>query len=289
MTSRSLMASVQTAQQSRLDSSESEDDVDALEAMAAVAQSEVSDEKAVSLLEQLRKEPKNDEETASKFGVYEQYLAIVEKSREECAKFHKLCRTELKDHPGVVQRMSKAMKSIDSDSNRSINWDNLGGRWFVYDMTRQSDRNNTFIGKVFTGLKRDLEMIQDNDMDCPICLENLTTVPSGVRVLHCCHKLCGECYDHWKAACRGGRVICPLCRQQDFQAAVVTRVPTMVQNYLHTMHSDSEESDSGDEEEPGVDARASAAVSASASASASSSSSSSASSSSTSSSSSTTS
>ena len=52
----------------------------------------------------------------------------------------------------------------------------LGGRWFVYDMTTQSDRNNTFIGRIFNGLKRDLEMIQDNDMDCPICLENLTTV-----------------------------------------------------------------------------------------------------------------
>ena len=240
----SAMSNVQSIQAARLSESESEDDILDMDMQSATIAASVVETKAEKLLQQLKKEPDNDEERAEKFKVYEQYLGIVTKSRDECVKFHRACVVDLKEYPNVIAKMAKAMKSIDSDSNISINWDMLGGRWFVFDMTRKSDQNNTFIGRVFNALKRDLDMIQDNDMDCPICLENLTTCPSGVRVLHCCHKLCGECYDNWKAACQGGRVICPLCRQQDFHAAVVTRTPMMVQNYLHEMHSASEESES---------------------------------------------
>ncbi len=88
------------------------------------------------------------------------YLGVVSQSRDECLKFHGVCAESLKEHQGVVQKMARSIRSIDSDGNVSINWDALGGRWFVYDMTMQSDRNNAFIGRVFAGLKRDLEMIQ---------------------------------------------------------------------------------------------------------------------------------
>ena len=238
-------------QAAHLSASESEDDIDMMEQQAAVEAASVSEAQATSLMDELRVEPANDEERADKFKIYEQYLGVVTKAREECMNFHRAAAQDLKEHASILAKMEGSIKSIDSEGNTAINWDALGNRWFVYDMTAQSDRNNTFIGRIFNGLKRDLEMIQDNDMDCPICLMNLTTVPSGIRVLHCCHKLCGECYDNWKMACQGGRVICPLCRQEDFQAAVVTRTPLMVQQYLHDMASESEDSEGDDEDDGG--------------------------------------
>jgi len=241
------MQMLQHVQASHLSDSESEDDIERMDAEGESAAAAVNDNQMNKLLDELRKEPNNDVEREDKFKIYEQYLAVVSRSREECLKLHDVCKDDLKEHANVLRKMGKAIKSIDSEHNSSINWDSLGNRWFVYDMTKKSDRNNTFILNVFKGLKRDLEMIQNLDMDCPICLDNLKTVPSGVRVLHCCHKLCGDCYSHWQAACRGGVLICPLCRQRDFQQAVVTRAPRMVQQYLHDMASDSEDSDTDDE------------------------------------------
>ena len=240
--SKQKLAKTMRLLDSRCSSSDSEDDIAGLEFEGAEEERSMGDAQIASVISELRKEPKNDVEVAEKFEVYEQYLATVEKTRHQCMVFHRKCCNDLAEHTAVLEKMARAIKSIDKPSNTSIDWDNLRGRWFVHDMTVKSDHNNAFIGRVFTGLKRDLELVSDNDMDCPICLDNLKTAESGVRVLRCCHKLCGECYDNWKEACTGTRLICPLCRQTDFQEVLVRR--SHVQHFLQSMASDEEDSES---------------------------------------------
>ena len=55
--------------------------------------------------------------------------------------------------------------------------------------------------------------------ECPICLEPIEA--ADVTVLGCCHRVCSECWTHWKSM-RGGQAFCPLCRYSDFISEIST-------------------------------------------------------------------
>ena len=56
--------------------------------------------------------------------------------------------------------------------------------------------------------------------ECPICLEPIDGDADAV-VLGCCHRVCKECWTHWKAM-RGAQAFCPLCRYSDFISQLST-------------------------------------------------------------------
>ena len=39
--------------------------------------------------------------------------------------------------------------------------------------------------------------------------------PVNIKVLGCCHKVCGECWAHWQAI-KHGRGFCLLCKHEEF-------------------------------------------------------------------------
>ena len=81
--------------------------------------------------------------------------------------------------------------------------------------------------KTIDGLLRTLtlklEQMASQD-ECPVCLEtfedigklegNEDAANGGATALGCCHKVCTECWDHWRPMQGGG--FCPLCRHEEF-------------------------------------------------------------------------
>jgi len=81
----------------------------------------------------------------------------------------------------------------------------------VYDMTSKAGQNSKMIGQILGNIKTKLDLLSRQD-ECPICLDALD---DGAHVLQCCHKVCADCWEHWSEM-QGGRVFCPLCREEDF-------------------------------------------------------------------------
>lgn len=167
-----------------------------------------------TILNQLRREPTNDEELATKFALYEDYLATVEESRQATHDFWDDCKEEFVGPSGqshVAQSIQQTVDQIDSQDNLGIVFH--PNRWFVYDMTQQADKNNTKLKGLLHSIEIKLELLNKEDDDCPFCLESLAE--SEHVTLGCCHKACTECWSYWQEL-RGANAFCPLCRQTDF-------------------------------------------------------------------------
>lgn len=172
------------------------------------------------VLNQLRVEPNNDAELATKFGLYEDYLATVEESRKATHDFWDDCKEEFTGPTGrshVATSIQKSVDDIDKNENMGIIFHEH--RWFVYDMTQQADRNNTKLKDLLHQIEIKLELLNKEDDDCPFCLESLED--KDHITLGCCHKACTECWSYWQEL-RGRGAFCPLCRQTDFLENIMT-------------------------------------------------------------------
>jgi len=173
------------------------------------------DDEFQKLLQQLRKEPSDDEEMTAKFGLYETYGQQVEKMRGTLFGLYEDNKPTLPD--SVNQDMDKQLKKIDRAEAMGIPDDARG--WFVYHMMAQAGRNNEDMSSVMEGFEKKLEFLSKNDQDeCPICLDAFST-ESPAETLGCCHKVCRECWANWSTVMHG-RPFCPLCRNDEFVEAL---------------------------------------------------------------------
>eukprot|EP01064_Diplonema_japonicum_P039595 TRINITY_DN9971_c4_g1_i1.p1 TRINITY_DN9971_c4_g1~~TRINITY_DN9971_c4_g1_i1.p1 ORF type:complete len:305 (+),score=64.14 TRINITY_DN9971_c4_g1_i1:60-974(+) len=165
------------------------------------------------LLSDLLVEPSNDAEVAAKFQLYEAYLATVEKLRKDLFEFWEECKHVIPDGP-VKTGIVKQQIAIDDTQNTGLP-DFDPRRWFVYDMTRKAQQNNSMLSQLLRSIEVKLSLINDTeDQDCPFCLEMLDdSHPS--QVLSCCHRVGVECWKAWVAT-RGSSVTCPVCRNSEF-------------------------------------------------------------------------
>jgi len=219
--SRSQMQSIQQLYQSRNTTFEDDafdEEEERLETMVEnmeVAQLadnvQVDDENSMNqILNQLRIEPTNEQEVATKFGLYEDFLGTVEDSRKATHDFWKECKPDfeaVENSAHIIQSIEKGISDIDSGDNLGIVF---GRNWFVYDMTVKADSNNEKLKACLHDLEIKLELL-DKDDECPFCLEK----GEESVTLGCCHKACAECWKHWQEL-KGQNAFCPLCRQEDF-------------------------------------------------------------------------
>merc|ERR1712107_28771 len=92
-------------------------------------------------------------------------------------------------------------------------------KWFVYHMMKQAERNNLKMAGTLDTFDKKLKFLAQNDqIECPVCLENFSDGMKAAETLGCCHKVCKECWHNWTKLSHG-RPFCPLCRQEDFRAS----------------------------------------------------------------------
>lgn len=224
MESRNQMRSIQSVYQSRNEAVSYEDDafdeeeeqletmVNNLEIAQLADDVQVDDENSMTqILNQLRREPTNEQEIATKFQLYETFLGTVEDSRKATYDFWKECKPDfdaVENSQHIIQSIEKGIKDIDSGDNLGIVFDR--GNWFVYDMTVKADSNNEKLKACIHDLEIKLDLL-DKDDECPFCLEK----GQESVTLGCCHKACVDCWTHWQEL-KGQNAFCPLCRQEDF-------------------------------------------------------------------------
>jgi len=172
------------------------------------------------LLSQLRKEPANEEECAAKFMLYEGYAREVEEMRSTLLKFNEETRPSL---PATVAAdLGNQIRKIDSTEAMGIPDDVR--EWFVFHMMRKAERNNLSMARILENFEKKLAFLANNDQqECPVCLEKFETGDKAPETLGCCHKVCKECWESWTQV-MGGRPFCPLCRHDEFLGAVAARL-----------------------------------------------------------------
>lgn len=177
---------------------------------------QVDDNSMNSILQQLRREPTNEQELSSKFGLYEDFLKTVEDSRKATYDFWKECKPDFQEANNaehIISSIEQDLKNIDGEDNLGIMWN--PNRWFVYDMMVKADSNNEKLKGCLHTLEIKLELL-DKDDECPFCLE----AGRDSVTLGCCHKACQDCWAHWQEL-KGTNAFCPLCRQEDFLGDMV--------------------------------------------------------------------
>lgn len=169
------------------------------------------------LLNQLRLEPNVEEEVTAKFLLFEKYLETVEKLRSETFEFWADAQVDF--HESARGDIQRSLTRIDSADNMGIMF--VEGRWFVYDMTKKAGTNSALIGSILATIKSRLELLGRQD-ECPICLDDLTQCGAEPHVFQCCHKVCGDCWEHWQEMQRSN-AFCPMCRNEEFLGDIMNR------------------------------------------------------------------
>ena len=177
-------------------------------------------EELLALLKQLEIEPKEDSELAAKFALFETFLQKVTVIREQTLQFW----DENKDlfEGGSRAAAQKEIKKIDAEDCLGIIDDPR--KWFVYSMTKKANDNSGMIAQTLSLLRSRLEQINNEDVgECPFCLDDMGPLKDADQtvVLQCCHRVCKPCWEHWQEV-KGARAFCPLCRNQDFVAEVLS-------------------------------------------------------------------
>jgi hypothetical protein len=171
------------------------------------------------ILSQLRHEPENETECAAKFTLYEGYAGEVENMRNTLFEFHAESRPTLP--PTIVADMDKQIAAIDNEDSMRI--PDRSREWFVFHMMRQAERNNLKMAATLDAFDKKLKFLAQNDQgECPVCLDPFDGEAKVAETLGCCHKVCKECWQNWSKVMRG-RPFCPLCRQEEFLGAVAAR------------------------------------------------------------------
>lgn len=172
-----------------------------------------------TLLGQLTVEPSDAAECAAKFSLYEGYASEVENMRNTLLKFHEESRPTLPE--AIVKGMDKSIKSIDSVEAMGI--PDGSSKWFVFHMMYQAERNNTKMAGILDEFDKKLKFLVQNDqVECPVCLDSFDSGAKAAETLGCCHKVCKECWQNW-ARVMEKRPFCPLCRHEEFIGVVASR------------------------------------------------------------------
>jgi hypothetical protein len=172
-----------------------------------------------SVLAQLRREPVDETECAAKFSLYEGYVAEVENMRNTLFQFHAESRPTLP--PAIVADMDKHIQAVDSAESMQI--PDRSREWFVFHMMRQAERNNLKMATTLDVFDKKLKFLAQNDqVECPVCLDPFDGEAKVAETLGCCHKVCKECWQNWNRVMRG-RPFCPFCRHEEFLGAVAAR------------------------------------------------------------------
>jgi hypothetical protein len=161
------------------------------------------------LLDQLAIEPTAEDEITAKFGLFETYLETVKSIREQTLSFWE----ENKDQFLGGAKAAAESSIIAIDSNESLGILDDPSKWFVYWMFRKAQGNSESINNVLVKLRNQLQLLAQEDLECPCCLESI--VPTKCVVLGCCHKVCDDCWDSW-VALKGSGAFCPLCKHEEF-------------------------------------------------------------------------
>lgn len=171
------------------------------------------------LLQQLRHEPDDAAECAAKFQLYEGYGSEVEGMRRTLLQFHEESKPTLP--PAILVDFDQQIRGIDSEDAMRI--PDESREWFVYHMMRQAERNNLNMASILDGMEKKLKFLAENNQaECPVCLEDFGEGSRAPETLGCCHKVCSECWHHWSKVTHG-RPFCPFCRHEDFLGAIAVR------------------------------------------------------------------
>lgn len=184
-----------------------------------------------TLLQQLTQEPTDGAECAAKFSLYEGYASEVENMRNTLFTFHEESTPTLPS--AIVTDMDQQLRGIDCAEAMRI--PDRSREWFVYHMMRQAERNNMKMAGILDAFDKKLKFLAQNDqMECPVCLDSFDDGAKTAETLGCCHKVCRECWHNW-AKVMHGRPFCPFCRHEEFIGAVAARASAT--------HSDSDGDD----------------------------------------------
>jgi len=193
----------------------------------AEADAEIDADELTQLLQQLRREPDNDEERAAKFVLYEKYADTVSDARKATLEFWQEALLEFEG--GARAKVEHDIKKLDGHQNLGFDFAQAAQRWFVYDMVQQAHRNADTIEQLLSGIRTKLELL-GSQAECPICFEPFqeddAVTGAGdtgrpAATLSCCHKVCKECWAHWQGI-NPHNAFCPLCRQQDFLVRIMS-------------------------------------------------------------------
>merc|ERR1719261_1948143 len=103
-------------------------------------------------------------------------------------------------------------------------------------MMRQAERNNMTMAGILDEFDKKLKFLAQNEqLECPVCLDQFDDGAKAAETLGCCHKVCKECWINW-AKVMSGHPFCPFCRHEDFIGAVAARASGPV----HDSDSDSD-------------------------------------------------
>lgn len=170
------------------------------------------------MIESIRNEPTEEEETKVQFQIYEEYLKTVISALEAV---FELWETSQNDFPeNAKNQMNSKIKRIDSAANMHISFDSRN--WFVYEMMIKAEQNRRKIVSLIKEIETKLELMSREDEDCPICLEKMKK--DTRTILSCCHCVCTECWVHWSTIMAGNRAFCPICRNEEFLSNVLVPV-----------------------------------------------------------------
>lgn len=174
------------------------------------------------LLESFRIEPPDEDAAASKFLLYEEYLATVERVRADVFTLWASAQTQLPAGP-VRASVERDIRNIDSEQNVGL-VDFVSGRWFVYDMIQKAEQNNKMLSGIMRSIEAKLRLLADQEsVECPFCLEQVDAHHPGT-LLGCCHRVGLSCWEEWRKF-RGAQASCPLCRHEDFVDGLAASAP----------------------------------------------------------------
>lgn len=177
-----------------------------------------------SLLEQLRSEPSQPEESEAKFTIFTAYLNTVEELRSQALALWETVRQQGVFPASVLAGLQRSVASIDGQDRMGAN--EMQGVWIVYGMMQQAHSNYTFIYNAVRDINTKLTLVTETP-DCPICTSPMGgTSGREEKILQCCHKVCKECWDLWTEvrANAGQAPMCPVCRNQEFLVAIASAV-----------------------------------------------------------------
>jgi hypothetical protein len=181
-------------------------DLDALaDAAPAAPAAEEGAAAFADLLEQLREEPADGEETAAKFRIFETYMDTVTALREDMlATWRRAVPSFEPPAAAVIDRAISAM-----DRGDALGAAEVAGTWFVHGMMVQAGRNHAALAGILRDIETKLALLS-GDADCPICLDSIAA--RAARALPCCHRVHGDCWEAWGEANPVSAAFCPLCR-----------------------------------------------------------------------------
>lgn len=164
------------------------------------------------LLEQMKVEPVEDVETATKFKLFEGLQDTVSATRDAVHAFW----LESSSHFAGAAKSSAEREIRALDDSNAMQIEERPGVWFVYFMCIKAYENATAIRQLLAALRARLELLSKDDGECPCCLADIEE--DECETLGCCHKVCKPCWTHWKMVKeqQGQHPFCPLCKHDEF-------------------------------------------------------------------------